>query len=171
MPRGRRPNPELRTLEAIASRFWCKVKKTESCWLWIGAQTRGGYGCFGIWNGHKTDLRRAHRFSYELTYGEIPTGLVVRHTCDIRACVNPAHLCLGTQEQNIRDMHSRGRAPTGSKHHNAKIDEDIANTIRTLYAGGQPQASIARQLSVSPYVVHSVVRGLRWRETNVAKRS
>lgn len=86
-------------------RFFAKVDKTDTCWLWT-ASTRGhGYGQF--WDGERhTD---AHRFSYKFHKGEIPKGQVVMHLCDIAACVNPAHLELGTQRDNLRDMYAKGR--------------------------------------------------------------
>lgn len=83
-------------------RFWLKVGVKESrdaCWLWEGSGTPLGYGQFR----GKSRALLAHRASFEDTYGPIAKGLVVRHLCDVRACVNPFHLASGTQLQNIQD--------------------------------------------------------------------
>ena len=93
--------PEAAILEALAW-FWKRVDKTPTCWLWTGAKS-GGYGCFN--RGGKT--QRAHRFSYELT-ANIPEGLVLDHICRVRSCVNPAHLQVVTNKENIL----RGVSPT-----------------------------------------------------------
>lgn len=75
--------------ETATARFWAKVEKTETCWLWRGAATRQGYGSFMIAK-KQTDL--AHRFSYRLHFGAIPEGEKVHQTCGNRACIKPAHL-------------------------------------------------------------------------------
>ena len=77
-------------------RFWPKVKKTETCWLWLGAKKTNGYG--RIRNGRDIYV---HRFAYELLVGTIPKGLTIDHLCRNRACVNPAHLEAITNKDNI----------------------------------------------------------------------
>lgn len=94
----------------ISERFWEKVWKTEKCWLWQGNVNRFGYGTIGI-SGGKTKL--AHRISYEFANGPIAPGLNCLHACDNPPCVNPDHLKLGTQLENMRDMHDRQRAIKG----------------------------------------------------------
>src|SRR5437899_2909447 len=90
------------------------------CWLWMGAvlkpskkdPTSGGYGICE-WHGI---TRTAHRVSYELFRGPIPEDKQVLHTCDVRSCVNPNHLYLGTHEDNMNDRSARGRTAKGSQH-------------------------------------------------------
>lgn len=95
----------------FVDRFWNKVKvfDEDKCWLWIGAKKNTGYGVMHRnVNGKKKEFG-AHRMSYELAFGLIPDGFLVRHTCDNRICVNPAHLILGQMRDNIQDMVDRQR--------------------------------------------------------------
>lgn len=89
----------------MASRFWGKVNKTATCWLWQAGKRGPGYGIF-------TWKRRdyvAHRFSYELLVGEIPEGMVIDHICHTPACVNPTHLRLATSKQNAENRRGANR--------------------------------------------------------------
>lgn len=94
---------------SILTRFEAKINKTESCWLWTAAiNSDNGYGRF---DGRKYGLSSyAHRVSWEIYRGPIPEGSQVLHRCDIRSCVNPEHLFLGSQQDNIDDMVNKERA-------------------------------------------------------------
>lgn len=135
--------------ERFFNRF--KVNPETDCWEWLGAPTRYGYGAIaGILDGErivkKGQQLLAHRVSWVLHFGPIPKGkghhgMVVMHTCDNRLCVNPSHLRLGTQSDNVKDMITKGRkvsgTPSGVNHWNsaikdqASIDYIVSTTGRT----------------------------------------
>ena len=95
--------------EKEKERFWSKVQKAGEyeCWKWLGAmKDNRQYGQVMIRNKHES----AHRLSYMMTMGDIPEGMVVLHICDHPWCVNPNHLKVGTQKDNIHDMIWKGRA-------------------------------------------------------------
>jgi hypothetical protein len=114
----------------LEQRLWRSVDKTsdDGCWAWIGMTCRIGYGT--IRSGNK--MKKCHRVSYELACGPIPDGLKVLHKCDNRICVNPAHLFLGTQRDNIADMVAKGRHIRG--HRASALHKGEANAAAKLKA-------------------------------------
>lgn len=112
--RPRRNQPPFGALEErlvdLKKRFLVKVRKTDACWVWEGSQASNGYGSFSI----KKSIR-AHRLSWMLYRGDIPAGLFVCHKCDNPPCVNPAHLWLGTNQENVIDSVKKGRWLLGRK--------------------------------------------------------
>lgn len=110
-------------------RFWDKVAVGDDCWLWHGYKNPQGYGrCLGFGKS----LEYAHRLSWRIKYGSIPSGKVVCHTCDRPDCVRPGHLFLGTQKENVADCMTKGRrnTPVGFK----QSPEWIAKRVMNRYA-------------------------------------
>ncbi len=91
---------------SFSDRFWSKVEKTAGCWLWTGSKWKNGYGAMTIAPRKRV---RVHRFAFELMVGPIPSGMMVCHSCDVKNCVNPSHLFLGTNEDNQKDSVKKRR--------------------------------------------------------------
>ena len=105
-------------MDTMENHFWAKVDKTDTCWLWTGGKDTGGYGALRVKAPRLSNKKvRASRYSWELHNGPIPEGLWVLHTCDVRHCVNPAHLWLGTRQDNVDDMKAKGRQAYANKTH------------------------------------------------------
>lgn len=121
---------KMEPIEAFELRSF--PEPNSGCFIWMGPQltARKGYGNF-LCNGVQT---RAHRAAWQFYKGEIPDGLHVLHRCDTPICVNPGHLFLGTQQDNMKDKRRKGRAPKGEKH--------------WKYAGGRYVGKFARRTNV-----------------------
>lgn len=157
-------------------RFWEKVEKTDECWNWTGAKQWTGRGSFGL-AGRQTIL--APRFSYQLHFGPIPNGLNVLHRCDNPACVRPDHLFLGTQQDNVADMWTKGRGPIGDQrgtithperiirgeqHPKAVLTEELVKTLRDTYAaGGITMAALAVRYQVHERTIHGAITRRTWK--------
>jgi len=97
------------------------VDKTGDCWLWTGCVTTFGYGFYRWKKPNK--MVHTHRIAWELEHGPIPEGMHVLHKCDVRPCCNPAHLWLGTHQENMADMRAKGRAWKGGNKKRAAISQ------------------------------------------------
>lgn len=136
------------------------------CVEWPHGKDAEGYGLLWIPGDNN---RRAHRIAYQEYRGAIPDGQVVCHTCDNRACVNPWHLFLGTQADNIADKVAKGRQARGETSGQAKLSWDKVGEIRRLYfEKGVSAAELARRFSVTPENISSITRGLTWKEAEGA---
>lgn len=149
------------------AKFWAKVEKTETCWIWSGAKHMDGYGM--VIRGGRSWL--AHRLAFTLTHGPIPVDLVICHTCDIRACVRPDHLALGTQVDNMTDMAQKGRArmvreQRGEANKMARLTEETVREARVLHAQGHTLSALGRRYSVTPETLYHVVRRKTWKHVD-----
>lgn len=150
-------------MKSSVSSFWLNVKKTETCWLWQKSLANG-YGQFQV--NKKPWL--THRLSWVLHFGDIPNGLWVLHRCDVRNCVNPKHLFLGTSRDNVLDAMKKNRhslPPQGfgekSSHH--KLTISMVRQIRHLLADGVHQRKIAVRYGVCQGTVAHISTGRNWR--------
>lgn len=107
-------------------RFWNKVNKTDGCWIWTASKTYQGYGYFRL-DGR---MQKAHRVSYKILKGQIPNGMMILHSCHNPSCVNPEHLRIGTNQENMRDMSNAKRGNAGRTH--CKNGHEF-NEINTRY--------------------------------------
>ncbi len=139
------------------------VAELTGCWHWPGSKNKDGYG--RVWL-NKT-YRLAHRYSWEFHNGAIPSGLCVCHHCDNPACVNPAHLFLGTHRENIQDAVRKGRMRPqrmpGERHPNAKLTEEQVAKIRfrTKYKT-MSRRELAESFGVSWSAIAHVQKGRGW---------
>lgn len=152
-----------------AERFWAKVDKgphPKGCWVWTGCDQRGkGYGGFRF-RGRGVGV---HRLSYEIHKGVAPANLLVCHECDNRLCVNPDHLWLGTNQDNMTDMvkkgrHVNGAIPAGENCYAAKITEIQILEMRAIYLkGGTSQRKLGERFGIGQMQVCRILRGERWK--------
>ena len=133
------------------ARFDAKVQKTPTCWLWTACALPKGYGKFGLHGKTVT----AHRFQFFRHNGYLPP--VVRHTCDVPACVNPHHLLGGTQKENMQDQIARGRK---IRTHTV-LTEPLVLWLVTQFPT-RTDAELSAELGVSLTVVNHVRRGYSW---------
>lgn len=158
---------ENRPRGSLRDRFFRKVQKTSDCWIWTGNKRPNGYGIIQE-AGKGSRTLAAHRVSYELHKGQIPDGLVVMHSCDTPACVNPDHLSVGTFKENTADMIAKGRkrtvSPKGTGNGKAKLNDDLVRYIRQ---SNKNAASIARELNLSGNCIRGVLSGRTWSHVNV----
>lgn len=142
-------------------RFYKFVDKgsADECWPWVGTMKKNGYG--GFWFNGKAD--RAHRVSYQISKGPIPYGLLIRHTCDNKACVNPNHLLTGTSLDNARDALERNRYPRGETQGRSKLTLVQVEEIRRNWRNRtETQKSMSERFSVSTSCIQFVATGHNW---------
>ena len=143
--------------ETLFNRLYSKVSINDNlCWEFIGSTVHNGYGQIYVEEGLPCQL--AHRVSFELAKSSIPEDLYVLHTCDNRLCINPAHLFLGTHQDNMDDMVSKKRHAHGEKASNVKLTEKEVLEIRAKYIPYQYTTSIlATEYGVSVGCIKRIV--------------
>lgn len=160
---------EVLLSEAFQRRFWRKVRKGPGCWEWIPSRRPDGYGQISLGSRKQgwpaRGIIRAHRASWIIANGPIAEGLHVCHRCDNRACVNPAHLFLGTQSDNMKDCMTKERHAFGSANGRAKFSEAQVVEIRSRLARGATQRGLAREYGVQSSLIGQIHRREIWRRT------
>lgn len=161
----------------MEQRFWSKVAKTNDCWFWIGGVNATGYGTFQVPAKPRWQSKLAHRVSWEIANGRaIPSGLVILHACDNAACVNPAHLSIGTQGDNIANMIAKGRQrpaddmrgernPMHFRGHKLtrKDAYKVRSEVGTIY-------EVGARWGISASMVSLIRRGEAWTDRSMAPR-
>lgn len=148
-------------LEMLVNRM---VMTSEvDCWLWAGPKNRYGYGVVGVGSGEN----KAHRLSWRLFRGDIPTGMKVCHKCDVRLCVNPDHLFLATQRENVADMIVKGRrhkhGAKGERNFNAVLTADDVRRLRELRkTSGNSYRSLATMFGITTMTAYRACSGESW---------
>jgi hypothetical protein len=155
MPKGvyaRKVTPPAERLLALS------IPVTDcGCWIFLGCLNHAGYGWFTTQTG-VTIL--AHRASFSEFVCDIPEGMSVLHSCDTPSCINPDHLSLGTQVENMADMSRRGRAQSGDRHFLARL---TAEKVRAIRASKTGCTTIAREYGVSPMTILDARHRRTWK--------
>lgn len=149
--------------KTLESRFESQYVRVpfSGCWLWTGAiKNQFGHGAFKL-GSRASKVEYSHRQSWVMHKGPIPDGLCVCHSCDVPSCVNPDHLFLGTQADNMKDKVLKGRQLSGSKTYVAKIDESIAKQIKQQKS--TPTRLLASMFGISRQSVADIVYGRTWK--------
>jgi len=145
-------------------RFLRRVDKTPSsgCWLWTASRI-GGNKWHGQWRNGEGQHELSHRAAWRMFVGEIPEGMFVLHRCDDPICVNPAHLFLGTQTDNLNDMWAKKRArpkqSLGEKHGMSKLTSEMVREIRDSKETG---VALSRKFGVTPTTICDVRKRRIW---------
>lgn len=150
----------LHTPESLEARSI--PEPNTGCWLWLGAvTTESGYGAVR----HGGVTRSPHRLMYEMLHGDVPSDVLVRHRCDVRSCINPAHLVVGSQKENMADMDSRGRRrpPRGERSALALLSDADALRVRDRADAGENITSLAGEFGVPKAAVWRIWRRKTWR--------
>lgn len=140
--------------------FWARIQRPIGCWLYDGAKETNGYGYLSNPFAAQPKFITAHRAAWIFANGSIPEGMRVLHKCDVRACVNPNHLFLGTDADNRRDMLSKGR--DFSRLLTAQQAREIKDALKHLRPGLQTE--LAKKYNVSRNVIHKIRKGRSYKE-------
>lgn len=159
---------EEERLERRTLRFMTRVhmEPNSGCWLWSGQKSKAGYGRFKVKKDLKNKGWAAHRWAAKYIGGMDIEGQFVCHHCDVRLCVNPDHLFVGSHQDNMDDMVSKGRQIggicKGSQHGRAKLTEADIPLIRALIAKGIQLKLIAPLFNISPETIGDIKHGRKW---------
>lgn len=149
----------------LIERFENQINKIENgCWLWTGEILPTGYGVLRIGG----QMLSTHRLSYEVFVDQIPKGLCVCHSCDVRECVNPEHLWLGTHTENMEDAARKNRMHPGEQNGQSKLTEPQVIEIINLYStGNYSQQQLAEKFSVEHSIISGIITGKNWKHLDI----
>lgn len=138
------------------------VKSVKECWNWKSSRRSDGYG---QWRRSTGQIELAHRASWRLFRTEIPKGAFILHRCDNPSCVNPSHLFLGSQADNMVDMWNKGRARPGMSRGEAHgMSKLTAAAVRKIRASQQSGVDLAAKYGVSPSTISDVRKRRIWKQ-------
>lgn len=160
---GRMVGKRLPTKDRFAEKF--QRGADDQCWPWTAGTNGAGYGM--LWSPEAGRKVLAHRYSFEIHYGPLNADDLVLHSCDNRACVNPAHLRAGSHKENVSDMDSRGRrvsnARKGETNCNARMTADAVIRLRQRYIAGDALADLVRDFGCTENALTDYTSGRSWR--------
>lgn len=152
MTYGPKPKAAMQRLEEMSA-----YVPFSGCRIFLGGQNGRGYGILRMSSPRRIEL--AHRAAYEAARGPIPQGMQVLHHCDVRSCTNPEHLFLGTHDDNMADMHKKGRHVHGERVHAAKLTSEQAAQIKHSQ---ESNAALAERFAIQASTIRRIKRGERW---------
>lgn len=153
--------PAMNSEQRVAA-FWNKVRKSDSCWEWIGQLNHAGYGMFR--KGNK--LARAHRISFSMS-NQLSDSDIILHSCNNRKCVNPKHLRIGSQKENFHDSILAGTAPICENNGQSKLTKEEVSKIKEMYIPRKfGCVKISRFFNISRRQVSRILSGEAWRFVN-----
>lgn len=147
--------------------FWRRARRdANGCLVWIRRLDQNGYAPIfrrGRWT-------KAHRLAWEFSNGKVPSGMNVCHRCDNRACIEPTHLFVGTQSDNMRDCENKGRAnhPVGERNNKAKLTSEEVLELRRRRAAGESMYRLGKVFGIARQSVRSIILGRHWRHVQEA---
>lgn len=148
------PRPRIPLSEKIERNI---TRIPESgCWIWMSTIEKSGYG--RVCSGKKPFY--AHRVSYEQKHGPIPNGMMALHHCDVKCCVNPDHIFVGTQQDNMTDKVRKNRQAKGINHGNAKLTED---QVREIKSSSETSIKLSAKFNYSASMIRAIKNGYIWK--------
>jgi hypothetical protein len=146
----------------VIEKFWAKVDKRSDneCWLWLGSSDKDGYG--QIWDGNAKKMKRSHKVSAQIHYGDAD-GRIVMHSCDKPSCCNPLHLSYGTQQENQTDKVVKNRHAKGEMQGHHKLTE--AQVLEIRQRANEGYRKLCDEFQLVPSTVYRIWHGQAWKHS------